>query len=306
MRRQSSKELKALEVSVSGSGGTVSGSASFATISAALPHLPPFGAGFFREFRTNETFDIPDNVTAIRVRVTGAPGKGSDPANQTPADGGTASFGALISATGGESANGETGGLGGQGVGGDFQAKGGRGGNAHAVFNEPASGGGGGSGSFLGDGGNGGNGLSSTDNSPSGGGGGVNQCDGGDAVGTASGGGAGTSSSAVGSKGGNGIPFDASIVERFAGETYYGTGTDGVVTSSPLPVTGYGAEGGASGVGGDGGGIAGGTGGVSGYPAGFGGGGGGGGGYAHGEFTVVPGTSYSITVPSGAQVIVEF
>lgn len=158
--------------------------------------LPVFGSGNHRTFLASDTFKVPAGIDSIRVRVVGGGGGGASyfgnngvaggggggyahgvfsvnenavyvvtvgqggmRANTgTDNPGGASSFGALITATGGEPGVGingvpGTGGAGGFGIGGDFQAKGGKGGTTTA---DDAGGGGGGAGSQLGDGGNGG------------------------------------------------------------------------------------------------------------------------------------------------------
>ncbi|WP_434238356.1 hypothetical protein [Aliarcobacter cryaerophilus] len=139
-------------------------------------YMGEFGQGLWNTFNQNGTFTIPNDVTKIRVRVVGAGGGGKGggkggagggyahgvfdvvagttytvtvgtggtgtTSSGTPTAGGTSSFGALISATGG-GANGDDGGI---GIGGDFQAQGGKSINSLS--------GGGGAGSQLGNGGN--------------------------------------------------------------------------------------------------------------------------------------------------------
>lgn len=110
--------------------------------------LPVFGSGHFTSITRSGDFRVPDDVTVIRVRVLAGGGGSSLP-------GGSTSFGAYLSATGGQNAVGATPGLGGVGVGGDFQAAGGAGGAG-------IRGGGGAAGSELGDGGAGGAGGTET------------------------------------------------------------------------------------------------------------------------------------------------
>ena len=106
--------------------------------------LPAFGSGRFEVLvRASTVITIKPGVRQIRVRVQGA-GGGATTAGAT-------SFGALISATGGASPNALVGGAGGVGIGGDYQAAGGKGGDGKG-------GGGGAAGSELGAGGAGGSG----------------------------------------------------------------------------------------------------------------------------------------------------
>lgn len=172
-----------------------------ATKVAPLGYMGEFGSGLWRVFLASGNFTIPAGVKEIRVRVvgggggakgTGCGGGGGGYAHGvfpvTPGEvyavtvsgknlyaGGTSSFGALISATGGaagspsyNSVHSNFGG-GGIGVGGDFQARGGSGGTG------PSCGGGGGSGSQLGNGGNaygrGGAGVGGNGDAPGDGGG---------------------------------------------------------------------------------------------------------------------------------------
>lgn len=101
-----------------------------------------FGTGRYEVFFESGTFTPRPGVFRARVRVWGGGGG-------VTADGGTSSFGALMSATGGTRGVGEVAGLGGVGVGGDFQASGGPGGAGEG-------GGGGAAGTELGTGGAGG------------------------------------------------------------------------------------------------------------------------------------------------------
>lgn len=164
-------------------------------------YLGDFGLGRWLTYTVpgSYTFTVPSGVSNIRVRVVGGGGGGSNNSttlgcgggggggyahgvfNVTPGTnytvtvgnrgprfvaGGTTSFGALISATGGHpgAINGGStqylGGAGGTGTGGDFQANGGNGGNGGTSGSggNVHHGGGGGAGSQLGNGGNGGNG----------------------------------------------------------------------------------------------------------------------------------------------------
>ena len=125
-----------------------------------------FGSGLVRihgSSRGSYSFTVPAGISSVRVRVWGA---GGGEANTT---GGTSSFGALISATGGVSANSTAFKEGGLGAGGYANHYGGGSGGAYC--------GGGGSASLFGHGGDGiGNGLVTENTSafglPSGGAGG--------------------------------------------------------------------------------------------------------------------------------------
>lgn len=264
--------------------------------------LAIFGRGAWRSFFISGTFVVPAGVTSIRVRVVGGGG-----ANGGGANGGTTSFGALISATGGTA-----GGAGGAGTGGTLQASGGAGG----VF-VSGYGGGGGAGSHLGVGGAGG---ASNINA---GGGGVG---GGGTFGAGGGSAFGFGSFTSGAPNINGrsvfrtatviSPPDVTIPMRFPFENFTGGGgADGTSTVVP-DATGSGGGGGfnssslaGSGGSGGGGGASGSSTAGSGGIGGGGGGssttapnknGGGGGGFAIGVFTVVPATSYAVTVASSA------
>lgn len=114
-------------------GQVVSSEESSSSSSAAQPgtvgagFLGIFGTGKYKVFLTSGTFVVPAGVTRIRVRVVGAGGGGGSTATPGPA-GGATSFGALISATGGQGGiSGQNNGTanGGVGIGGDFQAVGG-------------------------------------------------------------------------------------------------------------------------------------------------------------------------------------
>lgn len=199
---------------------------SLTTATKAVPagYMGEFGSGLWRVFSENGTFTVPAGVSKIRVRVVGAGGgRGNGgvggggggggyahgvftvtPGQSFPVtvgiggnqvDGGASSFGALISATGGKKGNHlppYNGGDGGIGVGGDFQASGGKGGTGDGSVNPKA--GGGAAGSQLGDGGNGGDWVSGASTS---GGGGV---------------GGGKGGNTAGSPGGGGSPFGNAIL----------------------------------------------------------------------------------------------
>ena len=99
--------------------------------SNASPTLMPlgwmgvFGQGLYKAFMSPGThsFVVPEGVSRIRVRVVGAGGSGSNGSSNGGA-GSSSSFGNLMSATGGGGGNSNVA-FGGQGTGGDFQAKGG-------------------------------------------------------------------------------------------------------------------------------------------------------------------------------------
>ena len=142
-----------------------------------------FGNGAFLQATSSTTFVVPVGVTSLRIRVVGGGGGGQQSggsggrggggggyahgvfsvspgasyaltvgaAGGVNASGGTTSFGALISATGG--AGGSSGGAGGTGTGGTVQYTGGTGGPTGDGNN---GGGGAGAASHLGNGGNGG------------------------------------------------------------------------------------------------------------------------------------------------------
>lgn len=293
--------------------------------------LPTFGQGSFRTFFSNSNFTVPPGVTRLRLRCHGGGGQLTEPST-----GGTASVGALISATGGLRGTGvgfgTAGGAGGQGFGGDFQASGGAGG-------AELGGGGGGAGSTLGVGGAGGVG-------PGGGGGAV-------------GGFAGASGA---SGGGGASPFEVSSNGVLGGRDMRGVAntrqtnslppvslnTTGAILPFPMfAFTGNGASGSSSVPAGPGGGGAG----IAGFGSGIDGGGGGGGpntvggmsqygvpstvptnvaeglnlsrgcggaggtntftgcgggGFAYGVFTVTPGQVLPVVAGNGALVIVEW
>ncbi len=324
--------------------------------------LPLFGHGLFQPYTRSGVFTVPDDIYRLRVRVIGG-GAGQEAAQSS-------SFGALLSATGGQPGAGTLGGAGGIGVGGDFRADGGAGGPGFRS-------GGGAAGSELGVGGRGGDGGPSATGSGGGGGG----------VGGHRGG-SGVDNAAPRAGGGGGSPIeagqDASLSEtagmtlggaditgRFHG--YHNAGAfalahllDGFVGGGGMGMTGGGSRAGGSGSGGGGcysratsgaqvpagrGGFCGGGGGAgsNGGPAGVGGvcwpdtdgppttntalsilyearigggmggtnarAGGGGGGYARGEFDVLPGQQFPVTVAlqsseetgvSGGLILVEY
>lgn len=303
--------------------------------------LPTFGAGNVRPFFKNASFTVPAGVDKVRLRVHGGGGYLTyDGTNTTRFQGGAASVGALLSATGGTAGNGAVPGVGGIGIGGDFQASGGPGGNERGS-------GGGGAGSSLGDGGRGGHGAAVN---ASGGGGSVGGKIGGDNADRSpslSAGGASAQESAQGSLGGRdlrGSTFTWGTASAQAATTgtwqlpfpmfafpgHGGDGSNGTTGS----MGGVGGGGGSASTGGSGydGGGGGGSSGSS--PSGSylavlgslggggtnvnltrgpGGGGGtnlhagcGGGGFAYGVFAVNPGQSLTITIGVGALVIVEW
>ena len=142
-----------------------------------------FGNGAFLQATSSTTFVVPVGITSLRIRVVGGGGGGGtngysgggggggggyahgvftvSPGTSyaltvgagggVNANGGTTSFGSLISATGGTTGN--SGGAGGTGTGGTVQRTGGTGG---ATGDGYSGGGGGGAGSHLGNGGAGG------------------------------------------------------------------------------------------------------------------------------------------------------
>lgn len=309
-------------------------SAGAAALSAAvgdvlLPgQLPPFGSGRIEVHAKSGDFIVPADVKQIRVRLV-AGGAGL-------IAGGSTSFGALLSATGGQPAVGAAPGAGGIGTGGDFRASGGPGG---AGFR----GGGGASGSELGNGGAGGGGFGDL----GGGGGAVGGKNGGAASTTinAPGGGAsakqhGNTATLAGNMSEGGLDFSTLASAGYnntllafiphplhafigSGGTGAGTGSGGDAGSGAGGAgAGSNGRGGRGGACGGGGGAAGtetegGCGGVC-YPAssvsppssidqktrriggGLGGAGdragGGGGGYARGVFAVEPGQVFPMTI----------
>jgi hypothetical protein len=242
-----------------------------------------FGAGKFKSFVTPNTYSwvVPNGVNKIRVRVVGG-GQSGITSGATAANGGTSSFGALLSATGGTSVVGA-------GVGGQFQASGGPrglGGTTGSIAN--GGGGGGASGSLYGTGGAGGNGGSTSTSAwlaGGGAGGGVGGGLGANGVSAAnpgisgtivSSGGGGTGTNAIGATGGanaNGI----------ASQSIQGTGVPNNPAnfSSRFPFDALGGGGGSGGpintLGSPGGEGGGGSGEMGTMPGGTGGTGGGGG-----------------------------
>lgn len=190
-------------------GRNLSGASAAAMSAAAgdlvlLPgQLAAFGSGRVEVFSKSGNYVVKPGVKQIRVRLV-AGGAGL-------IAGGSTSFGALLSATGGQPAVGAAPGAGGVGTGGDFQASGGPGG---AAFR----GGGGASGSELGTGGAGGAGFGD-----SGGGGG--------AVGGKNGGAASTTVNAPGG--------GASAKENGNTAVAAGTQSEGGLDFSTLASAGY-------------------------------------------------------------------
>lgn len=277
--------------------------------------LPLFGGGKWAVFlQSYNGFALPFDVTRIRVRVFGAGGGGaSDLGNGSP--GGTSSFGALISATGGGAGlsgqtNGGVGGVGGIGVGGDIQYSGGTGGTGAAVAGSlSGGGGGGGAGSQVGIGGRGADG---TAGGLGGGGGGVLLPGSGANGGSLFGGPnilgvthtTGTNQNPTNSlirfpteafPGGTSVT--AAIISGLgAGGTCVGPGTPGGVCGGGAGASatqGGAGGGGSSQLGGGGGGRNPST---NGFRA---GGGGGGGGFAMGVFTITGGQSFNVVVGAG-------
>lgn len=121
------------------------------TSQQAYGALAPFGAGLWFPVYRDGVF-IPQVSARHRIQVVGGGAHGDYP-------GQSSSFASLISATGGGVAAGLSGGAGGIGIGGEFQASGGRGGDGVAVVSSGQTssfgGGGGGAGSPLGHGGRG-------------------------------------------------------------------------------------------------------------------------------------------------------
>lgn len=324
-RYHSDTARTAISVSTGGSDGGGGDDGTYGGLSLGI-----FGDGYFAVFQDPGTYDfaVPKSGR-FRVRTIGG-GGGCAASASNPAPGGTSSFGALISATGGTNA------AAGIGVGGDYQATGGVGG-ARAAGAAGGGAGGGAAGSFRGAGGDGGDGGSS---GRGGGGGGIGGA--GADAGSTGGGGAGAMSSASGGMGGTG--FAGERTSRFPTDILDGAGS----SSGQAPDRGgRGAGGGgASGsgttevawqnstirryqwrpyLGGEGGELGGGGGGgaIRGK-GGFGGGAGSpssyaytindeptqttnnsatlpgcGGGWAHGVFDLAQGTSYPVTVGAG-------
>ena len=275
-----------------------------AAIGALAPSLPwawaPgrldfFGTGKHKVFGhadigpvATETWVVPAGITSIRVRVRGS--GGSRRVSAAPNTGPTNSFGSLISATGGTVTTNTVGGQPGVGIGGDFQATGGVGGNGTQTWFNDNSG-------WYGGGGGGGQSGTTLGNGTPG-------------VGGKGGGFASDpTTSAVllpygsyarfpgesfiaGERPYNGISGGAGLADRVTGATPAGWcagggcgGFDSAAVTPPsnaLPYTG-GGDGGAAPFGG-----------------------GGGGGFAWGVFPVVPGTSYTITYGGNGSVVVEY
>lgn len=299
--------------------------------------LPLFGSGHALIFYPgNGVVDFVPRTIRHRIRVLGGGASGL-------LDGQSSSFANLISATGGKKSNGLVGGVGGLGVGGDFQASGGAGGaGVDEGDYKRAGGGGGGAGSQLGVGGAGGAGRAKGGEGAGGGGGAVGGRKGAD--GSSAGGGFGSSvfsfgtSDAPGSGllgGGNivtgaplELPYFFFIGAGASGSTPAGSGGGGcggnrtIVSNTTLGgtagVMGGGSGGGGCSVGGSGDSSACLFGGGQGGSLSWGGlGGGGGGGFAMGEFDLAVDQPYAVTVAqriqsqpgcvtSGGLVIVEW
>lgn len=225
-----------------GGGGGFAGTPGVVTASADNPVTGIFGLGQKQWFFEDGTFTVPDGITSIRVRLWGGGGRAGGgfaiktitaltpgasvavtvgAAGSVTAAGGTSSFGAYVSATGGESNSSGTS-YGGVGSGGDFNSQGGE--------NASASSGGGGAAGIFGDGGDAPQLLN-----------GIN--------GNAGGGGSGT-----GKVGGNGISGPG-------GAQVQANGEPGIVTSLDFIATGGGGADQGNGINGGGGGGSGGSGG---------------------------------------------
>lgn len=291
---------------------------------AAGGFLGRLGLGQYRPFLSPGThsFTVPEGVSRIRVRVVGAGGGGGGSGTSGQA-GGTSSFGSLLSATGGnggKSGNQSGTSLGGVGVGGDFQAKGGTaykdGTSRPENKNDGCQGrGGAGAGSQLGDGGHsygyggagvGGNqSVSSSDYGSSAYGIANSEAGGPDCVGRSMGYMRGDFQLPTSNYSTERFPFDCfngaggfsylPVGENSIFATSGGSGAGGAYnTTRRAGSGGHGGGGGASSSSSSGdGGIGGGGGGEQN------GGGGAGGGYAHGEFNVSPGDSYAVIVGFG-------
>jgi hypothetical protein len=240
------------------------------TPQSLYPLSGPFGRGVIEFFYNSGTFTVPAGVTTVRARVWGGGG-----ASNT---GGTSSFGAHCSATGGLGTTFVAPISGGSGSGGDVNFTGGQGSNTSA--------GSGGAASLLGNGGS---------------------TSGGSAA--SGGGGSSGAASTPGGRGGSGITgtpgqpaLSASVATTPASGFVFG------VDSIDLIGTGSGGAGagntnvwpGSAGVNGGGGG--GGTAGAAGgFPGGGGSNGGGGGGFSMKTVTgLTPGSTVSVTVGAGA------
>ena len=314
---------RVLSGSTAGAGvfGGASGAAALARIGGLLPL---YGTGEVRVFFAGDgplTF-VPKAVRH-RIRVFGG-------GASSLADGQSSSFASLISATGGKAPAGLAGGLGGQGIGGDFQANGGRGGaGLNLGSGRYAGGGGGAAGSQLGAGGDGG------DADPYNSGAIVGAGGGGGAIGGNRG---GNGSATLGRGGGYGASVYSRATPDLPGLNLHGEAGALPSTGLAIPMLqfvgggagasiytagsgagGHGANrtvnggrswtGGDAGWGGGGGGTASSTastpqmrGGRGRYGGGMGGGvpagagGGGGGGFAMGEFDLTVGQSYVVTL----------
>lgn len=214
-----------------------------------------FGKGMFRPFYYSGTFIVPSGVTSVRARVVGGgggsntsvdstspggggggggfamgiievtPGQsitvtvgGAGSCSSNPSAGGTSSFGAFLTATGGspgtKAVDNAPGGVGGTGTGGDFTASGGSGGAGIIMSGTSEGGGGGGAaGSPLGDGGNGGD----VQSNYGGGGGGVG----------------GNHANGLRRNGPYGIKSGSTIVINILSPDPLGTAVDGVSVYSP-------------------------------------------------------------------------
>lgn len=220
-------------------GGTVAVAGGAAGVSGAAGSANPvtgvFGSGQVKWFFKNGSFVVPADVTSVRVRLWGGGGRagggfaiktisGLTPgasiavtvgsAGDTSTAGGTSSFGTHVSATGGaaSSFNDNVGGI---GIGGDFNSRGGLG----------RTNSGGGAAGIFGDGGDGGsssNGL----NGNAGGGSGGSETVGGNGV-SGKGGAATVTSGAKDANGDIGIVTSLDFIATGGGGAYFGNGANG-------------------------------------------------------------------------------
>lgn len=228
-------------------------------------------------YTDNGTFTVPAGVYRVRVRLWGGGGAGGG-YSYSGLSGGSTSFGAVLSATGGYGGQNATsgvrsGGGGGGGSGGTVKVGGAGGSSSNSGMGGTGVGGGGG-GAAAGAAGSGTAGASGLNGTPPSGGKGANGSAG------AAGGATVSSAGAVGLAGSAGIGADSG--GGGSGASCYGNNAN---------------------IGGAGAAPGGGGGGVACYGGGYyyAGGGGGGGGYVEAVITVTPGTQYVITVGAGGQ-----
>lgn len=239
-----------------------------------------FGTGQVKLFTYSGTFVVPDGITSVRARCFGGGGAGYYNGNGTA--GGTSSFGAFCSATGGAGGTNTSPwrGLGGTGSGGDINRTGGNGGGGSGT----TAGGGGVAGLFA-NGGTGGTAANPTPESGNAGG--------------------GSSGSLTTNAGGNGILGKGAIGSTTAGDSMYATGDWINLSIDFLGCGGGGANGTYGPTNGGGGGGNFGTGANGAWPGGGGAGGttsqggGGGGGFTIETISVTPGQSIVVTVGAG-------